>query len=720
VALVGCLAGGTGAAQDGLGQPLTPGQVGSGTLLLSGELGPVGPGPVGPAPTLETDVDIAVTGIVVRTRVTQRFVNPTDDWLEGVYVFPLPDTAAVDQLHMLVGSRVIEGEIREREEARRLYQEAKASGRKASLLEQERPNIFTSTVANIGPKETVEVAIEYEDTVAYDGTEFALRFPLVVAPRYVPGSNGHPCRSAAGHVQPTTDVPDADRITPPVDTSGQTRNPVRLTVELDTGFPLKWVYSPTHPTVTQPIGAFVQLITLADEEVPADRDFVLVWAPANGRQPSATLLPEQVGDETYALLMLMPPDPLTTGYRIPRETIFVIDTSGSMAGQSIEQAKLAMLIALDQLQPEDQFNVIQFNTYTEQLFPSSVAADAAHIEQAREYVGTLAPTGGTEMLPALLAALVPPGRPGALRQVIFMTDGGVGNEAELFAFIQQHLGDSRLFTVGIGSAPNALFMRKAAEFGRGTFTFVSGPNEVSTRMDGLFRALERPTLTDIDVDWGGADVEASPARIPDLYSGQPLVVAARLSELPEAVTVSGHTGDAPWRVVIHRPPLETADGGAGIRQLWARRKIDELMDETTTAQDRETARHEIIQTALQHHLVTNYTSLVAVDVTPTAPDLFELLTHEFLINAPYGSATALPSTATPARVYAVLAALLLLIGFAARSPAPTARRVDDATRMKGHKEPIEAPCAIAVPMQCAPSTAPPPAPTPSPAARQAA
>src|SRR5262249_4532914 len=176
-------------------------EVGSGTLLLSGELGPLGPGPLGPAPTLETDVDIAVTGVVARTRVTQRFVNPTDDWLEGVYVFPLPDTAAVDQLHMLVGSRVIEGEIREREEARRLYQEARASGRKASLLEQERPNIFTSTVANVGPKETVEVAIEYEDTVPYDGTEFALRFPLVVPPRYIPGGTEHPCRSAAGHVQ---------------------------------------------------------------------------------------------------------------------------------------------------------------------------------------------------------------------------------------------------------------------------------------------------------------------------------------------------------------------------------------------------------------------------------------------------------------------------------------------------------------------------------------
>jgi Ca-activated chloride channel family protein len=714
VALIGCLAGGAGAAQEGLGRPLMPGEVGSGTLLLSSELGAVGP-----APTLETDVDIAVTGMVARTRVTQRFVNPTDEWLEGVYVFPLPDTAAVDQLHMLVGSHVIEGQIREREEAQRLYNEAKESGRKASLLKQERPNIFTSTVANVGPQETVEVAIEYEDTVPYDGAEFALRFPLVVAPRYIPGRNEDPCRSAAGHVPPTADVPDADRITPPVDASGQSRNPVRLTVELDTGFPLKWVYSPTHPIATQPIGTFVQLITLADDEVPADRDFVLLWAPANGHLPGATLLAEQGGDATYALLMVMPPDPLATDYRIPRETIFIIDTSGSMAGQSIEQAKLAMLIGLDQLQPEDHFNVIQFNTYTEQLFPSSVQADAAHIERAREYVGKLSPTGGTEMLPALTAALVPPVQPGALRQVIFMTDGGVGNEAELFAFIQQHLRDSRLFTVGIGSAPNAFFMRKAAQFGRGTFTFVGGPNEVSTRMDALFRALERPTLTDVDVDWGGADAEAWPARIPDLYSGQPLVVAARLSELPEAVTVSGHAGAAPWRVVIHRPPLETADGGAGIRQLWARRTIDELMDKATTAEDRETARDKIVQTALQHHLVTNYTSLVAVDVTPTAPDGVTLLTHDFPVNAPHGSAMVLPSTATPARLYALLAALLLLIGFAARGPAPTAHRAAPRPQHEGAAEdPVEGSCSTTEPAPCAPSTDP--ASEPAPAARRAA
>jgi Ca-activated chloride channel family protein len=201
-------------------------------------------------------------------------------------------------------------------------------------------------------------------------------------------------------------------------------------------------------------------------------------------------------------------------------------------------------------------------------------------------------------------------------------------------------------------------MRKAAQFGRGTFTFVGSPLEVSARMDALFHKLERPALADVAVDWSGADDDAWPNPVPDLYAGEPLVLAARLHHLPETVTVTGRLGDTPWRVVIHRPPF---DDGSGIRQLWARRKIESLMDGIVGGADRDAVRDAVVEVALRHHLVSTYTSLVAVDVTPTAPDGMSLLTHDVPVNAPHGSAMVLPSGATPAVLYAVLAAAFLLL-----------------------------------------------------------
>jgi Ca-activated chloride channel family protein len=432
-----------------------------------------------------------------------------------------------------------------------------------------------------------------------------------------------------------------------------------LSVELDPGFALASLYSPSHRIAIEAIDPFVQLVTLAEDTVPADRDFELVWTPALGATPEATLLAEQHDDEIYALLTVLPPDLHAPSGRMARETIFVVDTSGSMAGDSIEQAKLALLIALDQLQTNDRFNVIQFNSLTEQLFADSVPADDEHLERARDYVGALVPRGGTEMQPALEAALAGAAPAGILRQVVFMTDGAVGNEEALLGSIAANLGNSRLFTVGIGSAPNAFFMRKAAQFGRGTFTYVGSPQEVSARMDELFHKLERPVLADVAVDWMDGDEETWPNPIPDLYAGEPIVVAVRLRELPDTVTVSGRIGAAPWRVVLHRPPLDSSDGG--IRQLWARRKIDALMDSAAAGADRDAMRAAVVELALEHHLVSSYTSLVAVDVTPTAPSGMSLLTHEVPVNAPHGTALALPRTATPAPLYALLATAFALL-----------------------------------------------------------
>jgi Ca-activated chloride channel family protein len=627
-------------------------------------------------PAVRTDVRIRVTGPIARVAVTQEFRNPSAQWLEGIYVFPLPEGAAVDAMRLEVGGRVLEGQIREREEARRTYQQARETGQKASLLEQERPNVFTMSVANLGPGETAVVDIEYQEVVRYDQGEFRLRFPMVVGPRYIPGTEPVAGAAGTGWGSNTTAVPDAARITPPVRHPAEPGvSPVGLTVELDAGFPLARLASPYHAIVTTPVSRTGHSITLADTAAPADRDFELVWAPDPGAEPAAAVFTEWHGGEPYALVMLLPPAAPGARTRLPREVVFVIDTSGSMAGASIQQARAALDDALAALAPADRFNVIQFNSRTERLFPASVPAGPAEVARARRWVERLQANGGTEMLPALRAALEDDTEGTGVRQVVFVTDGLVGNEDQLFAYLAASLGRSRLFTVGIGAAPNAHFMTRAAQFGRGAYTYIGSPGEVAEKMGALFRKLERPVLGDVVVDWGGEQVEAWPARVPDLYVGEPVVLLARLGASATAdLTVSGRRGAEPWEARLR---VEARRDETGIHKLWARKKIAGLMDRLREGADRGEVRSAVVAVALQHHLVSPYTSLVAVDVTPTRPVGTPSGPANVPVALPAGMVYekvfgGLPQGATPGPLYAALAlaALLLALGVARRAFAP--------------------------------------------------
>jgi Ca-activated chloride channel family protein len=617
------------------------------------------------APTLSTEVSYRVAGVVARASVRQRFRNGTDGWVEGVYVFPLPETAAVDHLLMRVGERTIEGEIREREQAKAEYQQARDTGRKATLVEQERPNIFTTSVANLGPGEELVVEIELEQTLAFDEGEVRLRFPLVVGPRYVPGQEIVAGVKGLGWAPDTDAVPDASRITPPVLPPGEAaRNPVAIEVDLDPGFPVRQLVSRYHAIVSEPKGGGGYHVRLRDELAPADRDFELAWAPEPGTMPRGALFREERGGATYALVTVFPPvGPQVEAARLPREVVYVIDTSGSMNGLSIEQARRALLLAIDRLRPTDRFNVIQFNNDTEVLWDETRPATPESRAEAREWVERLRAEGGTEMAGALLAALAGRGDPRLVRQVVFLTDGSVGNEEQLFGIIRERLGDARLFTVGIGSAPNSHFMTKAAEFGHGTFTYIGDVREVQERMAQLFSRLESPVLTDIQVTWTGeATVETWPARVPDLYLGQPVVVSARLEGPAGQVAIAGRRGDEAWTTAMALTGGPRSEGAA---VLWARRKIDALLDSLHEGADPEEVRKGVVALGLEHHLVTKHTSLVAVDVTPSRPDGADLqaaalptnLAHGWVYESVFGQ---LPQTATPAPFHFFVAILWLL------------------------------------------------------------
>jgi Ca-activated chloride channel homolog len=599
------------AGYDQLGEPVPLAAAGSGQLLLATTV----PGAYLPAPALEAEVAIEITGLVARTRVTQRFRNPTDVWVEGIYVFPLPSGSAVDQLHLVVGDRVIPGEIHEQQEAERIFAEARATGQRASMLSQERPNLFTTAVTNLGPGEHALVVIHYQEDLRYDAGTFELRFPMVAAPRYVPGVSTAP--------------------TPPVVAAGAALNLVALAVELDAGFPLAELDSPSHPLEVEKAGETGYQVRPRGGPVPADRDFVLRWRPAVGQAPRAAVFTEQRDDGVYALVMVMPPsekDPAAT-VRLPRETVLILDTSGSMSGASIEQARESLRFALARLAPEDSFNVIEFNSFARKLFAESQPAHRELVEEAQAFVAGLDANGGTEMLPALKLAFEGPTVPGAVRQVIFVTDGSVGNEAELLAYLGENLGDSRLYTVAIGSAPNSFFMEEAATRGRGTFTHIGRPEDVAEKMGELFAKLESPVLSGLELTWSDPRVEAWPEKIPDLYLGEPVVVAARMVTSGARVEVRGRRGDEPWNFALR---LGTGEPQTGIEKLWARRKVASLLRRQGPEVDAAEIRREVTELGLEHHLVTPYTRLVAVDPTPAAPAGTVPLVRALPVNLPAG------------------------------------------------------------------------------------
>lgn len=621
---------------------------------------------LGSATLLDTDYKVTVSGLIADTRLRQSFRNTSQQWREGVFVFPLPENASVYGMTMTAGERVIVGEIHEKQEAKRQYTQAKEEGRKVARVDQQRPNLFTTRMANIPPGETITVELNYQQAVRYQSGEFELRLPTTLTPRYMPGQaqdNG-PAQWSGGCATPTTQVPDADQISPftvlPEDV-GPDSHRATIALEINAGLPVSRVSSPSHRIGSTWNGNTVEVVPESDA-VLMDRDLVVRWAPARGMEPAAAVFHEQWQGEDYLLALVVPG--LNRDQQLARELVFVIDTSGSMAGESIRQARQALLRGLDTLGPDDRFNVVQFNSQTHALFMESVPANANNIARARRYVKGLNADGGTEMAPALDAAL--DGNHGdgeditaaRVRQVVFITDGAVGNEAALFGRISNKLGNSRLFTVGIGSAPNMHFMREAARYGRGTYTAISDLSDVARPLDELFGKMQSPVLTDIAVNWPGqaATTEAFPGRIGDLFRGEPMVQVVRGLPGEGELEVSGQLPDgSQWQQSLR---LDQAANGKGLHRHWAKQKINSLMDRGLTGQVDEDVQAEVTRLGLKHQLMTKYTSFLAQDKTPSRPAEETLATDSVPTLLPAGSQGTMlryPQTAT-------LSPLLIAIG----------------------------------------------------------
>ena len=576
---------------------------------------------------LDTKVEMNIAGVVNRVRLEQSFTNPSSEWVEGVYVFPLPEDSAVDRLTMHIGNRVLEGQIKEKEQARKIYQAAKKAGKKASLIEQQRPNIFTASVANIPPGESITIVIEYQQSVLIDNDRFSIRFPMVVSDRYVPGIEIATPNDALGLSPNTHRVTDASKVTPPSDL--YIDRPISININLKAGFKTDMIESTYHTISIVNVDSQHKHIAL-NNRTELERDFELVWAPIANLKPELAVFTQQKNDDHYLMVMAAPVKKSTlTMPKTPREVIFIIDSSGSMQGSSMKQAKQALIEAISRLGKQDRFNIIDFDNKFTPLFTEAMPAIHINKNSGIQFTKGLDADGGTEPLEAIKYAFTSRKQHEhkLLRQIIFLTDGQVSNEHEIIDTVRQYIEQDKFFTVGIGYAPNSYLMTKLADYGRGAFTYIGELNEVHSKMSELFTKLESPALTNIKLTLPThINAEQAYDVIPDLYAGETITAVFKLNVLPDALKITGNTLGGDFNKTIDISQVSEA---VGVDVLWGRRKLEKLMDQYNTIWDdkvRNYARLAITKLALDYHLVSKFTSLVAIDVTPSRPGLEHLAT----------------------------------------------------------------------------------------------
>jgi len=561
-----------------------------GTLRLSGE---PAEGEAAAFLLQGTEVEAKVSGFVARVSVEQTFANPFDHPVEAVYLFPLPDDAAVDAMELRAGSRVVRAEIMRREQARESYEDARDRGVLASLLEQERPNLFRQSVANIAPGDEIRVTLHYTQALPYEEGSYRFVYPMVAGPRYEPGEDG--VRQVV--LAPGDERPDR----------------VAVRIEADLGTPVRGVRSPTHRIETERDGPLVSVAL--QEAARPDRDLDVRFEVA-GEAPTVSTVasPPADGQAGHVSFALHPRMEVPDEEVMPRELVFLVDTSSSMLGRPMELAKAAMRRALGGLRATDTFRVLSFSDMASSLSEEALPATEANVTRGLRFVNEMRALGATEMKRGIRAALEPEAEDGRMRVVLLMTDGYIGNETEIFREVEERLGQSRVFAFGVGSAVNRYLLTRLAEVGRGDVQVVTLEESPEEAADRFHERIARPFVTDLRIDWGELRVsDAYPRRLPDLFADRPLMVHARYPEAARGeITIHGRVAGRPFaqrvNVVLpgggeERPELES---------VWARTRIRDLML-AMALRPSEALREEVTQLGLRHHLLTEWTAFLAID-----------------------------------------------------------------------------------------------------------
>lgn len=628
-----------------------------------------------PALLMNSRLSGQVNGLTVSMTLKQEFKNNSDDWVNGRYVFPLPESATVDSLTLTNEDRILKGLVKEKQTAKRQFERAKAAGKKAGLLEQNRPNVFAMSMANIAPQSSVIAEITWVQTVHYEAGVFSLSLPTTLTPRYIPGKplqvglaeiaekQGDAQQTSTlqnGWALNTDQVPDASEITPPQisNTEAMNSHQISLDLMLNAGLPLEKVASSSHAiTVTQHDKSYH--LAFKNKTALMDKDVLLQWQAAPSALPQAAVFSEQKDEAYYHMVMINPPVKSIVS-TLPKDVTFIIDTSGSMAGGSMEQAKSGLLAALDLLSDKDRFNIIEFNTEAAQLYADSAPVNDISLKEAEQFVNQLKANGGTEMMNALQMAFGQASHEEYLRQIIFITDGAVGNEQALFSFINQNLSASRLFTVGIGSAPNSHFMQGAAKYGRGSATHINNLTQVNAKMTRLFEKLTYPVMRDVQANWPeGVTVESFPEKVPDLYVAEPIMLIARSEQPLSKLEVSGQIAGESWQQTLNTSQGAPANN---LNKIWAKDKVNALIEKATLAAESvDLYKDEIVHIGITNQIATKFTSFVAIadEVSrPQGTPAKQTLVPNLL---PDTKKLYAPRTATPATLQLLLGTLLLTL-----------------------------------------------------------
>lgn len=584
---------------------------------------------------IDIDAKIEINGLVAHAEIKQVFINPHDLVLNGKYQFPLPENAAVKHLEVQVGDKLIIGEIMEKRAAKKVFEQAKRAGRKASLVEQQRPNLFTNKIANIPPQSTVVVTLKFVMPIEYAAQTFSLRLPIAMTARYQPQQVNPSLNHFKVNTHSTNLINNQNQspgyltssfIYPAKKVIAQSR--AKIIVALDAGAPVAAIHSPSHQIK----------VSLANEEnesyliglnnnktddmdennssTETNKSFELTWKLQPSTQTRVSSFTEKVADEYFTLLTFFPPQ-AEEKPKLARDIIFIIDTSGSMQGQSMQQAKASLHQAMTTLTNKDSFNIIAFDNDADLLFSDTQMATYENQQSALFFIESLAADGGTEMYSPLSQALVMKRNPKqaakAIRQIVFITDGAVSNEFELMRLLDSARDDYRLYTVGIGAAPNGYFMKKAAQFGRGSYVFIQNTQQVQSKMAELMLKISQPAVTDIQLMFDHQihpKLEVFPAKIPDLYYGDPIQVAVK-SQLPlSSVQLQGLTANDTW---YHQLIIDNNQESKGISTLWARRKIEDLLDSLVVGANKEQVKTDVISTSITHQTLSPYTSFIATE-----------------------------------------------------------------------------------------------------------
>ena len=585
---------------------------------------------VGQFPLEHTDVKAEISGYIGATTVTQSFTNPFTEVIEAVYTFPLPGDAAINDFLMVIGERRIRGLIRPRAEAERIYAEARARGYTASLLTQERPNIFTQNVANIESGGAVDIEITYFQTLGYEDGRYEYYFPMVVGPRYIPGSKteggaGESSENSDGTpvggqgTSPDTDkVPDASKITPPNLPEGmRSGHDISLTLDIDAGMNIDMdsLESIAHKVQIESVSDQRIVVALTDEDNILNRDFVFRWGMDNTK-PVGGVLTHRTDKGGFFTLMLQPQLNPADKDVTPREVTFIMDVSGSMGGVPLDASKEVVSKSLDTLRPDDIFNIVYFASGNGQVFEKPMPNTPENIEKARAFLKQRKAGGGTEMLAGLKRALAAEHDPAYLQMYTFFTDGYIGNEADIHKTVKENSNAARFFAFGIGSSVNRHLIDGISENGRGKahYCFPRDKKMGDRAAKTFYDMIDSPVLCDIEIDWNGLPVKDVYGDVNDLFAGQPIQLCGRYEGSGEGtIYINGRVGANYITIPVNVVLPEKEERNECLGAIWARKRISDIEKQLLTKPDDKQLEQQGEDLALEFNLMSRWTSFVAVD-----------------------------------------------------------------------------------------------------------